>query len=76
MKTALYVLQVIFAIVIVVTVLLQPAKNQGLSGFVPGSSDTYFSKNKARTFETTMARLTIVFAILFAATTIGLNFVK
>ncbi|WP_125153438.1 preprotein translocase subunit SecG [Clostridium rectalis] len=75
MKNFLVVIQIITSIVLIVAVLAQPAKTQGFS-LLTGSSDTFYSKNKSRTFESTMSRLTIVMAIIFAAVTIALNFVK
>jgi preprotein translocase subunit SecG len=56
---------------------MQPSKANGLSGFMGGgSSDTYFSKNKARTYEAVMARITAITAILFALDVIALNLIK
>lgn len=62
----LVVLELIVSIILIVSVLLQPSKAQGLTGFVPTSSDTFFSKNKTRTYEALMARITVISAILFA----------
>lgn len=62
----LVVFEVIVSIVLIVSVLLQPSKAQGLTGFAPTSSETFFSKNKSRTYESLMARITVVSSILFA----------
>lgn len=77
MKTALIVLLVIISLVLIVTVLMQPSKTNGLSGLIGGgSSDTYFSKNKTKTREAFLARITIVSAILFALDVIALQLIK
>lgn len=76
MKTALIVALVIISIVLIVSVLMQPSKTNGLSGFIGGgSTDTYYSKNKTKTYEAMLIRVTIVAAILFAADVIALNLI-
>ena len=55
---------------------MQPSKSDGLSGLVGGGSDTFFAKNKTKTFESVLARVTVVSAICFAVTTVMLNLVK
>ena len=76
MHSFLVVLQVIFSIAIIVSVMMQPSKSDGLSGLVGGGSDTFFAKNKTKTFESVLARVTVVSAICFALTTVMLNLVK
>lgn len=76
MRNALLVFEFILATVIIVAVLLQPSKADGIKGFITGNSETFFSKNKSRTKEAMLARTTVVSAILFALTTIALNIVK
>ena len=76
MHSFLVVLQVITSIVIIVTVMMQPSKSNGLSGLIAGSSDTFYAKNKTKTFESVLARITVVSAISFTITTVLLNLVK
>lgn len=76
MHSLLIVLQVITSIVIIVTVMMQPSKSNGLSGLIAGSSDTFFAKNKTKTAEAVLARITAVTAVIFILTTIMLNLVK
>jgi preprotein translocase subunit SecG len=78
MHNFLIVLQVITSIAIIVSVMMQPSKSDGLSGLVGGggASDTHFTKNKTKTFESVMARVTTVSAICFVITTVMLNLVK
>lgn len=75
MKTFLIVCQVLLAVVLVVSILLQPSKTEGFGSIMSGSSDTFYSKNKPKTAETVLARITIVTAFLFAAVAIALNLV-
>ncbi|MDR1629155.1 MAG: preprotein translocase subunit SecG [Oscillospiraceae bacterium] len=66
------VLLIIVSVFIVVFVMLQESKQQGLSGAIAGgSSDTFFGKNKGRTREAKMARLTKYLAIVFFVLVLG-----
>ena len=76
MHNFLIVLQVLASIAIIVSVMMQPSKSNGLSGLIAGSSDTFFAKNKTKTFESVLARVTVVAAIFFVITTVMLNIVK
>ena len=75
-KNVLLVLEAILGIAIIVTVLLQPSKTDALSGLIQGSkTETFFSKNKAKTKEVMLLKLTIVAVALFAVNTIALNLI-
>lgn len=76
MHTALIVSEFLLAILLIVVVLLQPSKADGLKGFVTGTTETFFSKNKSRTKEALLSKSTVVLAVLFAANTIALNIIK
>ena len=68
MLTLLMVLDAIVAIVLVAAILGQEPKSAGMGG-MDGGGDTVFS-GKARGMDALLARVTIVFAILFAIITI------
>ncbi|MBU5486036.1 preprotein translocase subunit SecG [Clostridium sp. MSJ-11] len=74
MKTFLIAAQIVLSFTLIGSVLAQPAKSSGFS-LMTGSSETFYSKNKGRTFESAMSKLTIVSAILFAAVTLALNLI-
>jgi len=76
MHNLLIVLQVIASVAIIVSVMMQPSKSNGLSGLIAGSSDTFYAKNKTKTFESVLARITVISAISFTVTTVLLNLVK
>ena len=76
MHSLLIVLQVITSITIIVSVMMQPSKSDGLSGLVGGTSETFYGKNKTKTAEAVLARVTVVAAICFTITTVMLNLVK
>ena len=77
MQNILLVLEVLLGLGIIVTIYMQPSKSDALSGLIQGSTnDTFFSKNKSRTKEAILVRLTVVFMALFAINTIVLNLIK
>lgn len=63
-KTMIQVLYIIICLAIVVVVLMQEGKNSGL-GAVSGAADTYWSKNKGRSTEGKMVKITTVLGALF-----------
>lgn len=76
MKNALLVIEIILGLSVIVSVLMQPSKSDALSGLVQGSSnETFYSKNKARTKEVMLARVTVISMLLFAAIALALNLV-
>ena len=64
MYTAMGILVIIAALVMIVTVLLQSSNAKGL-GAISGQVDSYFSKNKAKTVEAKLALGTKIAAAVF-----------
>lgn len=64
------ILQVILAIAVIVLVLLQQSKSAGLSGAISGGAETFFGKNKGRTWDALLHKLTIICAAALAVTTL------
>ena len=55
------------AVCLLVVVLMQSGKDKKLSGSITGGgSDTYFGKNKGRSLDKILFRVTLVLAIVFA----------
>ena len=78
MEILRYILTGIFildCLVLVVLVLMQGGKSAGL-GAISGSSDTYWGKNKGRSREANLVRLTKILAILFIVLAAVLNINK
>ena len=75
LRTVLTVLFAIDCVVMIVLILMQQGKNEGL-GALAGMSmnnDTYWSKNKGRSEEGRLIRITRILAIVFVALAIILN---
>jgi preprotein translocase subunit SecG len=58
---------------IVFIVLKQEGKSTGLSGALTGASDSYWSKNKGRSAEGMLERVTKILATLFIVLSVILN---
>lgn len=56
---------IVSALIIIVTVMLQQSKQQGLSGAIAGGADTFFDKNKGRTVEAKLSKITKIVASIF-----------
>ncbi|MEG0006059.1 MAG: preprotein translocase subunit SecG [Clostridium sp.] len=79
MSTAITIIHILVCIALAVVILAQPAKQAGLGAAFGGGpaedGDNFFKKNKGRTYEGKMQKLTIFLAILFVITTIALSYV-
>ena len=71
-KIVLTVIQVLAAIFLTAVVLLQSGKSAGLSGAISGGADTFFSKNKAKRWDSILAKTTKYVAIGFMLLTLAL----
>lgn len=63
---------IILSIVITVIILMQEGKSAGL-GAIAGAADTYWGKNKGRSMEGMLVKLTRIFVILFLVIAMVLN---
>ena len=77
MQNILLVFEVLLGLGVVVLIFMQPSKSDALSGLIQGSTqETFFAKNKSRTKEVILVRLTVMFMALFAINSIVLNLIK
>ncbi len=76
LKIVLTVLHLVIAFGLVVSVLFQSGKSQGLSGTIAGGAETFFGKNKGKTLDGILAKVTVVLAILFVATAVSLSAIE
>ena len=72
MKTAVTVIPVPCGLFLIAVVLLQSGKSAGLSGAIAGGADTFLSKNKAKTWDAKLAKMTQWVAIVFMVLTLVL----
>ena len=72
LRILLTILFVILCVAMTVIVLMQEGKSAGL-GAISGAAETYWGKNKGRSMEGNLVRITKVLAILFFLLAIVLN---
>ena len=72
MQTALIIIHVIISLILIVVVLMQHGKQQGISGAIAGGAETFFGKNKGRTIDAVLKKVTAVVALLFVVSSIVL----
>jgi len=73
MTTAQIVLSVIYfivSLVLITVVMLQSGKSAGLSGAIAGGADTFLSKNKAKSADARLAKMTKWIAVVFLVLTL------
>ena len=75
MKLAITVLQVILSLALIAVVMLQSGKSAGLSGAIAGGADTFLSKNKAKSLDAKLAKMTKWVAIAFILVTLALSLI-
>ena len=75
MTTTLGILILVCALFLIVSVLLQSSKNHRMSGVVSGGADTFFGKQKGKTIDAKLSKLTAVISVVFCALILVLYFV-
>ncbi|MEG0805419.1 MAG: preprotein translocase subunit SecG [Lachnospiraceae bacterium] len=72
LKIILTIFFVVISIAITVIVLMQEGKTQGL-GAISGAADTYWGKNKGRSMEGMLVKVTRALVVLFLVIAAVLN---
>ena len=67
-------LLILFCLLIILVVVLQEGNQQGL-GVITGAADSFFSKNKARSWDAFLARWTKLFALGFVIFVLALDII-
>ena len=73
MVTFITVLQLLCGLAIISAVLIQSGKSAGLSGSIAGAADTFLSKNKAKSLDAKLAKMTKWVAVAFILLTLALS---
>lgn len=72
LRTVLTILLILVSIVFTAIVLMQEGKSAGL-GAISGAAETYWGKNKGRSMEGTLVKLTKILGIVFILLALVLN---
>ena len=73
LRIILTIIYVLVSIGLIGIVLMQEGKSAGLSGAISGVADTYWGKNKGRSMEGTMNKVTKYLAVAFIVISVLLN---
>ena len=73
LRAIVTVVYVLICLGLVVVVLMQEGKSAGLSGSINGVADTYWGKNKGRSMEGALVKITKLLGLLFIVISVVLN---
>ena len=73
LRIVLNIIFIIDCIALVIVVLMQEGKSAGLGAIAGGGTETYWGKNKGRSMEGTLVKVTKAVAFLFIVLSIVLN---
>ena len=60
MHTALMVVLLVISVILILSILLQSSKSDGLSGSIAGGAEQLFGKKKSNGYDAILARITTV----------------
>ena len=72
LKVILTIVFIIISLILTVVILMQEGKQAGL-GAIAGAADTYWGKNKGRSMEGMLVKLTRIAVVLFLVLAVVLN---
>lgn len=75
LKLVVTIIQVLCGLALIAVVMLQSGKSAGLSGAISGAADTFLSKNKAKTLDAKLAKMTKWVAVAFILLTLSLSII-
>lgn len=67
------IVQIIAGLFLIIVVLSQSGKRSGLSGAIAGAADTFLSKNKAKSWDARLTKMTKWVAAAFILLTLTIN---
>ena len=74
-KLIVTIIQVLLCLALIAVVMLQSGKSAGLSGAIAGGADTFLSKNKAKSVDAKLAKMTKWVAMAFLLLTLALSMI-
>ncbi|MCT4618496.1 MAG: preprotein translocase subunit SecG [Marinisporobacter sp.] len=75
-KTLLMIIQAIASLILIASILLQSGKSAGLSGSIAGGAEQLMGKQKGRSYETLLSKVTSIGAVVFIITSIALVYLQ
>ena len=65
MKTAFVIVLLIISVILAIVVMVQEGKEGGLTSSISGTNETYWSKNKGKSKEAVLRKITAVLGALY-----------
>lgn len=65
MKTTLVIVLIVISVILAIIIMMQEGKDSGLTSTLSGGSDTYWSKNKGKSKESVLKKITTVLGIIY-----------
>jgi len=73
LRVIVTILYCLVCLALIVVVLMQEGKAAGLSGAISGLAETYWGKNKGRSIEGVLSKVTIALSVVFVIVSVVLN---
>lgn len=67
----LMVIHILVCVILIALVMMQTSEEQGASSAITGGNTSFFDRNQGRTKEGMLKKLTLIFGVVFAITTIA-----
>ena len=65
MKILVTIFHICISLFVIASVMLQPSKSQGMSKTISGGAETFFGKNKGRSYQGKLQKMTEIGMVLF-----------
>ncbi len=72
MHTVLMAVLLVVSILMIIAILLQSSNSSGLSGSIAGGAEQLFGKRKSRGYDSILARITVVLAVVYIAAALAI----
>lgn len=72
MHTALMVILLLASLVLIVSILLQESKSDGLSGSIAGGAEQLFGKRKSKGYDALLSRITTICAVVYIVVSLAI----
>ena len=73
LRTIIMIVFIAICVILTIVILMQEGKGGGLGAIAGGGADSYWGKNKGRSMEGTLQKLTTVLGIAFIVLSLVLN---
>lgn len=73
LRIILSIILAIDCIALVIVILMQQGKSQGLGALAGANTDTYWAQNKSRSAEGNLRKITKIMAVIFVVIAVVLN---